>query len=223
MACKPDISIVCIWPDYPVESGGGTRTGGSMASEHENGYPPGGSGGSTDGEGDLYLRLGHAGILLIKGGTGPATAHYYEFGRYLGPNPTNFGNVRDYAVTNIVLDDNGWPTESSLHAAARFITGRSGRNTYMHGNVSDKCGGTAYDNAVAFAEAFSQEYTIVTNSCMIFAHKVNHAGGWTWFGPVPVWNSNPKRELENGFFSNHITYDPDGDDFNENVWQIPGW
>lgn len=220
MSCKPDISIVCIWPNYPIQIGGGTRTGGSSASDHAGGYPPGGSGGSTDGDGNLYLRLGHAGILLIKGGTGAATAHYFEFGRYRGPNPTDFGNVRDYAVTSIVLNDDGWPTIASLHATCRDITERSGRSTYLHGNVSHKCGGEAYDKAKIFAEGFRSEYNLVTNSCIIFTHKVNHAGGWSWFGPIPVWNSNPKAEMEHGLLNNYITYNPESDRFSESVWQI---
>lgn len=220
MACKPDVSIVCIWPNYPIEVGGGARTGGSSASEHEAGYPPGGSGGSTDGDGDLYLRLGHAGILLIKGGTGSATAYYFEFGRYLVANPTQFGNVRGYAISSIIMNEKGWPTVASLHATIKDVTARSGRNTYMHGNVSHLCGGTAYDKAVTFACAFRSEYHVVTNSCMLFAHKVNHAGGWTWFGPIPLINSNPKREIERGLFNNYISYTPSNDRFREYVWQI---
>jgi hypothetical protein len=42
----------------------------SDARDHGTGYPPGGSGGSMDGDGDLHLRPVHAGSSLIKGGTG---------------------------------------------------------------------------------------------------------------------------------------------------------
>lgn len=69
-------------------------------------------------------------------------------------------------------------------------------------------------------KGFRSEYHIVTNSCMMFAHKVNHAGGWSWFGPIPVWNSNPKAEMERGLLNNYITYNPRSDRFRESVWQI---
>jgi hypothetical protein len=74
--------------------------------------------------------------------------------------------------------------------------------------------------AKVFAEGFRSEYHLVTNSCMMFAHKVNHAGGWSWFGPIPVWNSNPKAEMERGLLNNYTTYNPRSDRFRESVWQI---
>ncbi|MDG1128992.1 MAG: hypothetical protein P8N68_07805 [Paracoccaceae bacterium] len=46
------------------------------------------------------------------------------------------------------------------------------------------------------------------------------AGGWSWFGPIPVWNSNPKAEMERGLLNNYITYNLKGDRFRESVWQI---
>ena len=55
---------------------------------------------------------------------------------------------------------------------------------------------------------------------MMFAHKVNHAGGWSWFGPIPVWNSNPRAEMERRLLNNYITYNPEGDRFRESIWQI---
>lgn len=227
MACRPDIAIICIWPDYPVEIGGAGPTSGASASDND--APTGGSGGSTDRGGDFYMRLGHAGILLIKGGTGPAEAVYYEYGRYAvtGGNSTTQGNVRSYSVTGLVLDDTGWPSEQNLHTAIRSITRRSGKNTRLHGNVDHLCAKNAYTKGKAFADAFAadrtQHYNLVSNSCMMFSFKVNHAGGWDWFGPIPIWNSNPGGQLQSGAFSNNVTYNPNGDKFNENVWQISGW
>lgn len=224
--CRPDISIICVFPDYPIEIGGGGATGGSAGSDND--HPAGASGSEpTDRGGDLYLELGHAGILLIKGGTGAATAKYYEYGRYSGKNPTHQGNVRSYSVTTLILDDAGWPTSDSLHATVKSITKTSGRNTRLHGNVDHLCGKDAYNKAVKFAETFksdkSQHYNLVTNSCMMFSFKVNKAGGWAWFGPIPLWNSRPGGQLDSGAFSNNVTYDPKGDKFNENIWQISGW
>lgn len=223
--CHPDISIICIFPDYPIEIGGGTRTGGSAASDNE--HPAGASGSEpTDTDGDFYLELGHAGILMIKGGTGPAQANYYEYGRYAveGGNSTTQGNVRGYPVSTLILDDSGWPTVASLRATARSIARRSGRNTKLHGNVDHLCGKGAYDKGVAFAEEFaadeSQHYNLVTNSCMMFSFQVNKAGGWDWFGPVPVWNSRPAGQRDFGLFSNYLIYDPDGDRFHESIWQV---
>lgn len=196
MGCNPDICIICLWPNYQINVAGRS-----------------------------VPLLGHAGVLLINGGTGPAEAHYYEYGRYVvaGGNPSSQGNVRDYAVPGIVLRDTGWPTVESLHQAVKMITRESGKNTYLHGNVDHKCG-DCYEMAVAYAEAFradsSQHYNIITNSCMAFSFRVNKAGGWSWFGPVPVWNSRPAGQMEVGLFHNYVAYNPDGDRFRESVWQI---
>jgi len=225
--CRPDISIICIFPDYPIEIGGGTRTGGSAASDNE--HPTGASGSEpTDRDGDFYLELGHAGILLIKGGTGPAEANYYEYGRYnvAGGNSTTQGNVRSYPVNSLILDDDGWPTSASLHATVKSITRASGRNTKFHGNVDHLCGKDAYAKAIAFSEAFkidaSQHYDLLRNSCMMFSFKVNKAGGWSWLGPAPIWNSRPAGQRDFSVFQNYVTYDPDGDKFNESIWQVSG-
>ena len=196
MGCNPDICIICIWPDYRINVSGLS-----------------------------VPLLGHAGVLLIEGGTGAATAHYYEYGRYPGPNPAvenhKVGNVRDYSVSGIVLRQNGWPTVESLHQAVKFITEESGRNTRFHGNVDHKCG-DCYEKGVAYAEAFrtNPDYNIITNSCMTFAFRVNKAGGWSWFGPVPILNSRPAGQVDVGFFQNFITYNPEGNVFREHVWQM---
>jgi hypothetical protein len=126
-----------------------------------------------------------------------------------------------------VLDDTGWPSETNLKAAIKSITKTSGKNTYLHGNVDHLGCKKAYEKGVAFAEAFrsdkSQHYSLLSNSCMMFSFKVNKAGGWAWFGPIPLWNSRPGGQLESGAFSNNVTYDPKEDAFNENIWQISGW
>ncbi|WP_179379171.1 hypothetical protein [Jannaschia marina] len=227
MSCKPDICIICIWPFYPIEVGGGARTEGTLAREGQT-SPTGWGLDKFDDDGDLYVPAGHAGVLIIKGGTGPTAAHYYEYGRYHveGGNPTAQGNVRDYPILGLVLEENGWPTEENLHVAIREITRRSGRGTYCHGNVDHTCGRDSYVKATDFVDNFrndpNQHYSLSTNSCLYFSYKVNVAGEWSWFGPVPYLDMLPAANIDYRPFQNTMSYNPDGDHFDEDIWQIPG-
>ncbi|OKH87246.1 hypothetical protein LF95_10425 [Thalassospira sp. TSL5-1] len=89
----------------------------------------------------------------------------------------------------------------------------------MHGNFSHTCAG--YDKAVSFAENYNDKnYNFSSNSCITFAHEVNAAGGFSWFGPIPVWDSFPPNEMDMMPWDNYITYSPESDMFKEFVWQI---
>lgn len=212
--CSPDFSIVCIWPFMPIDLGSGPDDLGMEPQRGEERHPSSG----VDNEGNYNLPLGHAGILLVKGGTG--LTRYFEYGRYSQDSSGNpVGRTRTYGVPNVTLNDDGWPTVSSLHNVVKVITRKSGKNASFHGNFDHKCGG--FDPAVAYAESFNDpDYNIVSNSCMTFAHQVSAAGGFSWFGPIPVLDSWPADEVEAGLFHNFIMYFPDKDKFVESVWQI---
>lgn len=205
--CNPDFSIICIWPHMPIDFGFGPDNIGLDPKRGEERYPTFG----VDNEGNYNGPLGHAGILLIQAESG--FTRYFEWGRY-----TEGGSVNTYSIPNAILDSRGWPTKDSLHNIVRFITRHSGRNTWMHGNIDHHCGG--FDKAVNYAQEYQGAYNAVFNNCMIFAHRVNRAGGFSWFGPLPVYNSSPWLEMETGVLSNHIIYFPDRDYFEESVWQI---
>ncbi|WP_157779774.1 hypothetical protein [Celeribacter ethanolicus] len=212
--CKPDFSIICIWPRYPIDIGWGPEKLGLQPKIGAEEHPDFG----IDNEGHYNIPLGHAGIVLVQGGTGQT--RYYEYGRYSRDSEGNhIGSVRNVSVPNLSLEESGWPTVSSLHNLAKSITGRSGKNTHLHGNFDHNCGG--YDQAVDFAESYNNsEYSFTSNSCITFAHKVNAAGGFSWFGPVPIWDSFPPNEQDMMPWQNYITYWPTTDTFKEFVWQI---
>lgn len=212
--CLPDFSIVCLWPVMPIDLGFGPDDLGMDPQRGTEAHPSSG----VDTEGNYNLALGHAGILLIKSGSG--LTKYYEYGRYRRDSEGNpIGYVNHYGVPDVTLNSDGWPTVASLHNVIRQITSRSGKNTRFHGNFSHVCGG--FDAAVEYAEGFNNtNYNLLSNSCMTFAHRTNAAGGFTWFGPIPGFNSWPAAEVEAGFFNNFVIYNPDGDIFREYVWQI---
>lgn len=212
--CNPDFSIVCIWPFMPIDLGFGPDYIGMNSKRGTESHPSSG----VDNEGNYNLGLGHAGILLIQGGTG--LTKYYEYGRYRRDSQGKpIGVVNHYAIPNVTLNDDGWPTVLSLHKVVKKITKKSGKDTYFHGNFSHKCGG--FDKAVDYAETYNNpDYNIISRSCMIFAHSTNAEGGFSWSGPFPVLDSWPAGEVEIGLFQNFITYNPNGDVFREFVWQI---
>ncbi len=153
--CSPDFSIVCIWPWMPIDLGFGPDDLGMEPQRGTERHPSSG----VDTEGNYNLALGHAGILLIKGGTG--FTKYYEYGRYHRDSEGNpIGVVNNYSIPNVTLNSDGWPTVESLHNVIRVITSRSGKNTRFHDNFHHKCGG--FDPAVEYAENFDDpEYNIV--------------------------------------------------------------
>lgn len=174
-SCKPDFAVVRIWPHMPIDFGFGSEALGLEPHVGEGQCPSSG----VDNEGNYNGPLGHAGILLIQAETG--LTRYFEWGRYRG---NRDGAVNTCGVPTAILAENGWSTKDSLHNISRVIARNSGKNTWMHGNFFHKCGG--FDPAVAYAQSDQGTYNVVTKSCITYAQRVNRAGGFSWFGPVPV-------------------------------------
>lgn len=118
---------------------------------------------------DGYRFTGHAGILLIDNESG--FTKYYEYGRY---DVDNYGEVRNYAVPNVILGEYGLPTEESLQNVLEFITERSGQGLELTG---------AYFESDMFTEmnAYAQElmmdenrapYSTLSNNCGTFCTNV---------------------------------------------------
>ena len=81
--------------------------------------------------------LGHAGVLLIDNKTG--VTKYYEYGRYPTKDGTK-GRVRSVAVSNVVIGEDGKPTQESLNKVLGQISANSGQGGRIDGAyiVSDQ-------------------------------------------------------------------------------------
>ena len=74
--------------------------------------------------------LGHAGVLLIDNKTG--VTKYYEYGRYQTSDGTR-GKVRQVRVSNVVIGEDGKPTEESLNKVLGQISKKSGQGGKIEG------------------------------------------------------------------------------------------
>lgn len=133
--------------------------------------------------------IGHAGVLLIKGGSG--LTKYYEYGRY---DPAALGIVRNKSVPNVVMQADGAPTTASLKHTFRVISEQSGKRTMVSSVIyrtEDQ-----FDHGLALcAAALAQNsnparppYSVLTNNCVFFADRiVNAMGAFTAFivNPIP--------------------------------------
>ena len=212
--CKPDFSILCIWPWMGIDLGSGPE---DLVEDYPRGEERN-PGSGIDNEGHLNLPLGHAGILLIQAETG--LTRYFEYGRYRrDQNGNPYGSVENPSVPDVALDSRGNPTSAGLHRCVKHITRISGKNSKFHGNFDHKCGG--FQKVVEFAESYENpDYNLAWRSCITFAHLVNSQGGFSWFGAVPVFDSFPAAERDMLFWQSYIKYNPETDEFYENVRRI---
>ncbi len=74
--------------------------------------------------------LGHAGVLLIDNKTG--YTKYYEYGRYQTDDGTK-GKVRTIAVPNVVIGEDGKPTQESLNKVLGRISEKAGQGGAIEG------------------------------------------------------------------------------------------
>lgn len=212
--CKPDFSIIFIRPFYTIYLEFGPDNIGMSPKTGTEAYPSSG----IDTEGNYNLPFGHAGIVLVEGGTG--LTKYYEYGRYFkDSNDKHIGGVRNRSVPNLSLNSNGWPTVASLHNLAKSITHSAGKDTYMQGNFDHTCGG--FDKAIAFAESYNNpNYNFYSNNCMTFAHKVNAARGALGSDQFLFLDSFPPFERDIAIWQNSISYSPGSNNLKVWVWQI---
>ncbi len=76
------------------------------------------------------LPLGHAGVLLIDNETG--YTKYYEYGRYSTEDGTR-GKVRNVAVPNVVIGEDGKPTPESLNNVFKVLSEKVGQGGRIEG------------------------------------------------------------------------------------------
>lgn len=120
--------------------------------------------------GRRYPHLGHAGVLLIDSKTG--LTKYYEYGRY----ESDHGNVRNYSVPNVVLDDDGRPTTESLNKVLGFISEKSGKGAvsgaYIESDDFDAMNNYAKDLLNQSDDPDREPYNILNNNCGTFGCDV---------------------------------------------------
>jgi hypothetical protein len=124
--------------------------------------------------------LGHAGVLIINGKNGQSK--YYEYGRYPGPGPA--GRVRVGNIPDVILNDGGAITESSLKKTLRHISSKHGQSGDITGVVLR---GAVYDKALSWlkekeaenTKATRKEYDLGNHNCITFATDLAEAVGFS--------------------------------------------
>jgi hypothetical protein len=123
--------------------------------------------------------LGHAGILLIDGGSG--TTRYFEYGRY---DRAAMGRVQLRPISDVKLSQAGRPTRTSLLKAVREISLQAGQKGRIRGAYIELDAG-AFKKMDLYARirqgqnnnAGRTPYSLWTNSCLHFMKATAEAGG----------------------------------------------
>lgn len=159
--------------------------------------------------------IGHAGVLLINGGSG--LTKYYEYGRY---DPPGIGIVRNKAVPNITMDVDGEPNLLELKATFRAITEQSGKKTSIN-SVSYLTPGK-FNNGLTFCQGRldqnsdpqRQAYDVVLNNCVSFADQTakTMVDTLTQMAGMPIFNPIPHTYILSAQFSSLPI--PDAHNFN---------
>ncbi|WP_058914135.1 hypothetical protein [Entomohabitans teleogrylli] len=116
--------------------------------------------------------LGHAGVLLIKGGSGGAK--YYEYGRY---DAADLGIVRTTGVANVRMKG-GSIVVSSFKKMLRGLSVNSGQSGDVSGAIFRK--ENVYSKAISWLEERKKEnknkdrppYTLYDNNCATFVDEL---------------------------------------------------
>jgi hypothetical protein len=124
--------------------------------------------------------LGHAGVLIINGKNGQSK--YYEYGRYPGPGPA--GRVRVGNIPDVVLNDGGAITESSLKKTLRHISSKHGQSgditgIVLRGAVFDKALSWLKEKEAENTKTTRKEYDLGNHNCITFATDLAEAVGFS--------------------------------------------
>ena len=116
--------------------------------------------------------LGHSGILLIENKTG--LTKYYEYGRY---DDENMGIVRNIRVSNVVIGEDGMPTEESLNIVLKEISdaaGHGGRieGAYVKSDEFHKMNDYAQSIMTENDNTNRESYSLIDKNCSTFAEDV---------------------------------------------------
>ena len=156
--------------------------------------------------------VGHAGILIFDETNG--FTRYYEYGRYTAHETGGIsGAVINYPVPNLVIGENGLPTQESLNAVFSIISNRSAGGTRIEAVHVDDVEFSDM-NTFGLAQVNNTDpnrepYSFLGNNCSHFTYDVLGAGGLedlpTIFIPTPA---NFVEELVDDGYE-LITWEPD--------------
>ncbi|KAB1061174.1 hypothetical protein F3059_13585 [Salibacter halophilus] len=116
--------------------------------------------------------LGHAGVLLIDNKTG--LTKYYEYGRY---DKEGKGIVRQVTVPNVVMGDNGKPTQESLNKVMSAISKKSGHGgriegAYIESDKFKEMNDYAQKKKAENTDPDREPYDLTDNNCGTFGCDV---------------------------------------------------
>jgi uncharacterized protein RhaS with RHS repeats len=120
----------------------------------------------------LKVPLGHGGAIAVNPKTGRTT--YFEYGRY----DSDFGNVRQMPVPNVVIGHDGKPTSASLDNLYGYVSQHYGHSTHVDATYYSD---SDYKKIIRFGKQRMNDknrkpYNMITNSCKTFARDAVNAG-----------------------------------------------
>ena len=118
--------------------------------------------------GSLRLPLGHAGVVAVDPNTG--FTRYFEYGRY---DPANLGTVRSFPIPDLVMGENGLPTQGSLNNLYSFLSRSAGRGANVSATYYPEY---SFAGTLGYSMHFQRnldrsKYNIFTNNCKTFAQS----------------------------------------------------
>ncbi|MDZ4153041.1 RHS repeat-associated core domain-containing protein [Methylicorpusculum sp.] len=124
---------------------------------------------------EAQLPLGHAAVIAVDDNTG--TTKYFEYGRY----DSDFGQVKQRTVPDLVLDEKGNPTPASLSNLYNYIGARYGDQTTVDATYYPDAN---YQKIIDFAlqrknDSNRAPYSwnpFSSNTCKTFAKDAINAG-----------------------------------------------
>jgi hypothetical protein len=171
--------------------------------------------------------LGHAGVLILQGGTPgkSGTAKYFEYGRY---DPQELGIVRPVEVPNILLGPDGRAIKTSLEAVLAIIAKKAGHGTRIAGAYIEAPGKFKEMKGYAdFRYSLNKSpkrttYAIMSYSCLHFMRETAAKSG----KPMPeVIDPSPAGYIDRiRAVYPELDYDPKGKTVKiEDAAEVPDW
>ena len=116
--------------------------------------------------------LGHSGVLLIDNKSG--LTKYYEYGRY---DDANFGIVRNLRVPDVIIGNDGKPTNESLEKVLKSISQKAGHDgpiegAYVQSDDFTSMNEYAKELMKQNSNPKREKYNPVNNNCSTFAEDV---------------------------------------------------
>lgn len=171
--------------------------------------------------------LGHAGVLILQGGTPgkSSLAKYYEYGRY---DPQELGIVRVVDVPQVKLGSDGRVTKASLEAVLAVISRKAGHGTRIAAAYVDapgKFGAMKGHADLRYSQNRNPKrktYAITSYSCLHFMRDTAEKSG----KPMPtVIDPSPSSYISRvqDTYPN-LDYDPKAKTVTiENAPDVPEW